>query len=807
MHPVDWLILIVAAIIVAVIAFRTRRYVRGVSDFLVGGRVANRYVVCVASGEAAFGLISAIGLFEYYYNSGFALSFWGRLVVPISMFIILTGFATYRYRETRVMTLGQFLEIRYSKRLRIFAGVLQSISGILNYGIFPAVGARFFMYFCGLPTHFMFIGMQWSTLVVLMAMFLGLAALITTLGGQITVMATDCIQGILSYPMFLVIAIAVFLLFSWKGQMAPALMDRPPGQSMLNPFDVGRLRYFNLFYIFVGIMGSFYNILSFSGLQGYNASAISAHEQKMGAILGRWRGAFSSMVFILLAVAAYTYMNHTDFADRAAVTYKKLIEKTMNDVNVGEEFATVKGEIKQYHSTGRMPEGLHNRIEQIRVEEAQDAEKQGKSTEQIEKIRNPQDPTPIDIARTALKSVDKDKAAEFSTISKQMRVPLALRDILPIGITGMFCAIMLFFMVSTNTTYMHSWGSILVQDIILPFRKTAFTPKQQLFWLRMTIFAVAVFAFFFSLKFGQVTYILMFMEFTGAIWAGGAGVVVIGGLYWKRGTTAGAWTGLFLGSSLALSGLYGSKHWAGLIYPWIAKSPKMLEWTTRVIEGISAPFRPIIDWRVTPDAFPINGKEMLFLTMLFGILSYVAVSLLTCRNRFNLDRMLHRGQYRRKDDPPPAKPPRSAKELMLALVGITSEFKRNDKILSWSVFIYMMGWGFGAWLIILIWNLIKEGRWPNEWWAMWFSIKNLIVPAGIGLVSTFWFTIGGTVGLKDMFKRLAEHEADVLDDGRVVGHVSADDIDLVEKIEHMRITDAHEDEGTAAESDPDKSKD
>ena len=167
--------------------------------------------------------------------------------------------------------------------------------------------------------------------------------------------------------------------------------------------------------------------------------------------------------------------------------------------------------------------------------------------------------------QAAVATVDKAKAGALGTIYHQMLVPTAIREILPTGIIGALCALMIFLMVSTDTTYMHSWGSIIVQDIILPFRKTPFTPKQQLNLLRWLIAGVAVFAFLFSFFFAQMDYILMFMQIAGAIWVGGAGPVIVFGLYWKRGTTAGAFSALIAGSSLAFGGIIWNA-----IYPWPA---------------------------------------------------------------------------------------------------------------------------------------------------------------------------------------------------------------------------------------------
>ncbi|MFH1970523.1 MAG: hypothetical protein ABIJ53_09430, partial [Verrucomicrobiota bacterium] len=393
----------------------------------------------------------------------------------------------------------------------------------------------------------------------------------------------------------------------------------------------------------------------------------------------------------------------------------------------------------------------------------------------------------LHVVQMALKSEDKGKAVHFATIFSQMRVPMALSTMLPVGITGILCALMIFLMVSTDTTYMHSWGSIIVQDVILPFRRKPFTPRQQLLLLRLVIVGVAIFAFLFAFFFGQIDFILMFFTITGAIWLSGAGPCIVLGLYWKRGTAAGAFGALISGSSLAVGGILAQKYWAASIYPWLLNHG-MVESVRTFLQTVSAPFNPYVVWTVSPDKFPINSMEIYFITMVVTLGLYCGLSLLTGREAFNMDRMLHRGKYRREGKEV-VKEKLTFKAVFKSFVGIDSQYTTGDKILAWSVFIWTYGWILGSFITLVIWN--KFSPWPDIWWANWFFFNNFILAGIIGIVSTVWFTIGGTIDLNRLFKRLREKEFNVLDDGRVIGHVSADDVALVEQKDHIVIEEAH----------------
>ncbi len=852
MYWLDWILIWIPLLIVVFAAFKSQKYVKGVADFLSAGRIAGRYVVSVASGEAGMGLISVVAIMEMYYRSGFAISFWGTLTAPISMILGLVGFCTYRFRETKAMTMGQFFEIRYSKGLRIVAAIIQSLSGIINYAIFPAVGGRFLVYFLGLPLYFRFLGTTWSTYGVVMFCFLAVALTIACLGGQVTIMVTDCVQGLLSYPMFVLVVGFFIYKFSWSGQMAPSLMFRAPGESFLNPYDTENLRDFNIFYVTCGIISVFLNRMSWGGTSGYNGAAKSAHEAKMGALLGSWRGGFGSMMYILIAVVAFTYLNHADFKNDARKVRYELATKAIDDVlridkteadelpvatalhtnfkktlkekfeqipprdhfpkpprkifradfASDEEFAAAKekldAEVKLFHESCVDP---YPKVAVDQIDPMVDGTvlPDTMTEEQQAKFREDQ------------KAFLKKTSQTFGTIYNQMLVSVAIREMLPIGITGIFAALMIFLMVSTDTTYMHSWGTILVQDFVLPLRKKAFTPEQQINALRLSITGVCVFAFLFSFYFSQIDYILMFFAITGAIWAG-AGSVITFGLYWKRGTTAAAYTALIAGAAIALAGIFAQQYWASFIYPMIEKnwSPEELN---QILLTITKPFHPYVVWGnpngpLSPTKFPINSTEIGFICNVVCISLYVIVSFCTCKEPFNMDRMLHRGIYNtdgnkkdvaeKKDDAPLLL--RIGRFIQKNMIGIDNQYTTGDKILAYSVFLWSFGYGFmGCFICVIIWNLFH--KWDIEWWSTFFFIKNFLVAGAIGVISTIWFGICGTRDLFRLFRDLDAKETNVLDDGRVEGNMSIADIEAMKKIEAEKAAKEASGENATKESD------
>ncbi|HBR92869.1 MAG TPA: sodium:solute symporter [Opitutae bacterium] len=668
LHPVDLGIIGVILTVIIGFAIYSQRYTRSVADFLSANRCAGRYLLTVASGSAGMGAISIVATWEKFYQAGFTALFWGQMLAPLGLLMALSGWIIYRYRETRAMTLAQFLEMRYSRRFRVFSGALCWLSGVLNYGIFPAVTARFFIYFLGLPVHMWTLpgtGIELNlTLGVVMAVILISALFVTLSGGQISVMVTDFIQGQISNIAFLVLLGVMLYMFPWS-TIVETLMQAPPGASKLNPFDTGSLPDFNPAFFLILMFLTVYNYMVWQGSQGYNASATSPHEAKMAGILAQFRSGVTYLLIPLAAICAYVLMN--------APVHEAATQATQ---------AT------------------------------------------LDAIGDPQ-------------------------MAKQMTTTVALSQILPIGVMGLLAVVMIMASLGTDTTYLHSWGSIFVQDVLFPIRQLRghedrLTPETHLRWLRWSIFGVAAFTWCFSMIFPLKEYILMYFQATGAIFTGGAGAVLIGGLYWKRGTTSGAWASMIVGSFLAVGGILT----INIIWP-------------NAVPALQNAF-PASEWiQALPEKFWLNGVHMAFIASLSATLTYVVVSLLSPDPQLDMDKLLHRGAYQ-------VKAPEGADHFAPVQTGWRgllpgAEFTRGDRI----IYYLKLGWVaffFLSFISICIWQLFY--KWPDRWWANWWLI-NLILTGVTGTLTTIWFLIGGYFDLKAMFARLSTIQRNSEDDGTV----------------------------------------
>ena len=148
--------------------------------------------------------------------------------------------------------------------------------------------------------------------------------------------------------------------------------------------------------------------MCWQGDQGYNACAVTPHAAQMSSVIQRLRMQLQNLAMLLLPLAAVMVMHLPAFTGCA---------------------------------------------------EGADAAKC---------FANPAAGSEAAMVAETLVNTYANTTVGYAHLRDQQTVPVALRYILPPGIRGCFAAAMLGFFISTHTTYLHTWGSIFVQDVLIP---------------------------------------------------------------------------------------------------------------------------------------------------------------------------------------------------------------------------------------------------------------------------------------------------------------------------------------------------
>lgn len=649
MTPVDWAVVAGVLGLFVTMAVLANRLTKSVSDYLVAGRCAGRYMLTMASGMEWIGAINIVAMVEVYYLGGFTAMWWVMLSTPFIVYMCVSGWGVYRYRETRALTIAQFLEIRYGRKVRLTAGILSWTAGMFNFGFFPLISARLFMSLIGLPGKFQLPGLpgvDLSTFVALAGLMVLLPLGFIVMGGHTSVMVSNFMQGLFTnIAAVIIVAVLFFTVFDWQAISTTMLAHSKPDASLFNPLHASGTKDFNAWYFIIGIVGTWYGAMSNVPSQAFLGSGKTAHEQRMGYLLGQisWQGLL--VFFMMLALCSFNLLNNPAHAATAA--------------KVNAALATV-------------PEAMQGKVQ----------------------------------------------------------AAAALPYLLPAGMVGLFCAIMMAALISSNNGFMHAWGGVLLQDIILPFRKQPLATHTHLLALRGAIVFVGLVAFLLSISFNPQQSILMLFAAVNSIWLGPAGAVMLGGLYWKWGTTKAAMTTLLAGSLVGMMFFILQQGWP----VWYAKAD-----------------------------FPINGQYCFLINIVFSSALYVGTSLLTRQPDFNMDRMLHRGEYAAADELlPELRPTR----WWQTIFGITPMFNRRDRITAYLIVGWFLFW-LGTFVVGMIYGVLinpPDAVWVNFWFI--YLCLNFAVLMG----STLWLGIGGIQDVLALFKTMSGARRDTADDGTVSHH-------------------------------------
>ncbi len=433
---IDWIIVVVYLAITLAAGLAGKKYISSATDFLLAGRHLGKYIGIATLAATEIGTITFMYYAELGYKTGFASFVNGLIAGAVMIFLGATGFMIFKLRELGLTTVPEFFEVKYSRRLRLVAGVLVAIGGLLNMGVFLKVEGTFLTIITGLPLS----NLKWTMTAILL-----LELLYTVLGGMVSIVITDFLQFIMLSLGTVLVTGYVIHTVGWH-HMQNAVMT---------------------------------NI----GSGGFNP--ISAPDYGWAYIL------FQLVLWMAIDTCWQTTAMRT-FAAKDPETSKKVFFWT-GFIFLG------RGMMPMLWGIGAL--------------------------------------------------------AYFGPKHDSLQaMPEMIARILPAGVLGLVVAGMLAATMSVNSSYLLGWSSVISQDIVLPLRRRPLTPPAQLVLNRLTNVFVSLFILFWGLWYTLPGPVYFYLNITATLFLAGAFSAFIGGLFWSRANTTGAYCAM-IGGALG-SGTY-----------------------------------------------------------------------------------------------------------------------------------------------------------------------------------------------------------------------------------------------------------
>lgn len=472
---IDWGIVVAYLVISIFVGIWANRYVGNIAGYLVAGRTLRIRLALATMTGTEIGLVTVMYSAELGFTQQYASLYLALYELVILLFIGLTGIVVYRLRESRVLTIPEFYQKRYSRGVRVLGGTMMVMSGVLNMGLFLKAGALFLISVTGFTEpdwlqQFMADTFDYHEpvgLKLIMTALLLLVLFYTVLGGMVSVVITDLIQFVILGTGMVIVTLFVvgeigFDGFSevvtvQNGYFDPTSTDNP---STVAPGD------------------------------GIGPITLTAQFVVLSVALMLWpTGVSRTLAVKTPEIARQLYLCSTiPFLARRALPVLWGI-----------------GAFAFFHSHPVLNEQFQAAI------------------------------------------------SAGGDVNTQAAMPLFLAKIIPSGLLGLVTAGMVAAFMSTHDSYLLCWSGVITQDVVAPLMKRELSNKQRILITRTAIVATGVMLLTWGLWYEVSSNLWQYMAITGTVYLAGVFPVVIGGLYWSRSSSTGAYIALFGG----LTGILG----------------------------------------------------------------------------------------------------------------------------------------------------------------------------------------------------------------------------------------------------------
>jgi SSS family solute:Na+ symporter len=497
----DWAITALSLVVTLAVGVFVKRYVGGLEDYLVAGRGMGTYVGTASLVSTEIGIITYMYQAQFGFLAGFSAFVVGLITILVCFLVGRTGFVITRLREMEIMTIPELFERRYTRRVRVLAGVLMAFGGSLNLGIFPIIEARFLGIVMGIDVRYV----AWT-----MAALLLIALVYTAIGGMVSLILTNYVQYLLLAVGTLVVTVASLRATGWKA-MTAAVGAHMGGHGFDPVRDPG-----------IGPAFILWQLLLWTAFMTVWQSVAMRTFSTKDTATGKKVFTLTSVLFLGRAVIPMAW-------GIAALAFFWGQSRPLPPM-AGEPPAA---EIERLGAD--LERDFHSELQQGRLE---------KLLPRIERLEA--------LAGAAGAERPLARARARHEELGMVAMPWMLASILPTGLLGLMMAGMLAASLSTYAGYFLGWSSIISQDIVGPCLGRELTGAAKLRLTRATVIGLTAFIMVWGLIYEVPGPAYFYLQVTANLFMAPTLITVVAGLYWKRASSTGAVLAFLLGAAASL---------------------------------------------------------------------------------------------------------------------------------------------------------------------------------------------------------------------------------------------------------------
>lgn len=132
-------------------------------------------------------------------------------------------------------------------------------------------------------------------------------------------------------------------------------------------------------------------------------------------------------------------------------------------------------------------------------------------------------------------------------------MPQYLSQFVPIGLMGLLIAAMLAADMSTDSSYMLTWASVIYNDLLAPWHRARWSDKTGLRCIRLIVAAIGVFLLLYGLWYPLQGSVWDYLAVTGTIYLASISTLLVSCCYWRAANDWGAFSAIIAGAIIPIS--------------------------------------------------------------------------------------------------------------------------------------------------------------------------------------------------------------------------------------------------------------